>query len=379
MTGSVSVAAPHLLTAMPSGNVSNQLQGRVSGVNVLGSGQPGETSRVRIRGFGSFLNNNPLYVVDGVPTQDIASLNPADVASLCVLKDAGTASLYGSRAANGVIVITTKTGSKGIRVTYDMFAGMQNPGDGPAEDLLSAEEYADLQWLVYENDGTVETHPIYGPSSNPDPTMPPWAANTNWYYAITDRAGTQNHDLTLSGGSDKATYFAGIGYFKQEGIIIHTHHERFSVRINSDWTFLDDRLKVGERFTLSYQSNLSVANLSESSPIQMGPYRSQSIIPVYWTGEPYQGLSHLYVEGDYGGTGIAPRLGNNSNAFANLTRDKDDHFHDLRLIGSAFLDIMLLKGLNFRSTLGGTWNNGYGINYTHATYEIREHRQFQPG
>jgi TonB-dependent starch-binding outer membrane protein SusC len=372
ITGSVAVTAPQRLTVMPAGNVTNQMQGRLTGVNVIGSGQPGNTSRLRIRGFGSLLNNEPLYVVDGVPTQDIASLNPADVASLCVLKDAGAAAIYGSRASNGVIIISTKTGSKGVKVTYDMFAGTQKPGDGPAKDLLNTQEYADLQWRVYANDGTVETHPIYGSSQNPEPTLPYWAANTDWYDAITEPAGIQNHDLTLSGGTDKGTYFVGMGYFKQEGIIIHTHAERFSARFNSDWTFLDDRLKVGERLTMAYQSSLGVSNNSESSPIHMGPYRSQSIIPVYWRGDPFQGLTHLFMEGDYGGTGIAPRLGNNTNAYADLTRDKDDQFHNIRMIGSAYAEIRLLEGLTFRTTAGGTWNNGYGVNYTYATYERSE-------
>jgi TonB-dependent starch-binding outer membrane protein SusC len=372
LTGSVAVAAPYRLTVMPAGNVTNQMQGRLTGVNVIGSGQPGTTSRLRVRGFGSLLNNEPLYVVDGVPTQDIASLNPADVASICVLKDAGAAAIYGSRASNGVILLTTKTGNKGVKVTYDLFAGTQKPGKGTAGKVLNSQEYADLQWLVYANDGTVETHPIYGSSQNPEPTLPWWAANTDWYDAITEPAGVQNHDLTLSGGTDKGTYFAGIGYFKQEGIIIHTHAERFSARFNSDWTFLDDLLKVGERLTVAYQSNLGINNLTENNPIQMGPYRSQSIIPVYWTGEPYEGLSHLFVEGDYGGTGIAPRLGNSTNTFADLTRDKDDYFHNVRMIGSAYAEIRILEGLAFRSTAGGTWNNGYGVNYTYATYENSE-------
>ena len=172
ITGSVSFVEPGLITAIPSGNVTNQLQGRASGVTVIGSGRPGEISKVRIRGFSSFLNNDPLYVVDGVPTQDISSINPDDVASLSVLKDAGSASIYGSRASNGVIVITTKRGEKGFKVTYNMSMGVQNPGKGTAGDVLDTKEYADLQWLVYDNDGTVETHPIYGDSTNPDSFIP---------------------------------------------------------------------------------------------------------------------------------------------------------------------------------------------------------------
>ncbi len=372
ITGSVGVVEPTKLTAIPSGNVSNQLQGRTSGVTVLGSGAPDESAKVRIRGFSSFENNDPLYIVDGVPTQDISSMNPNDVASISVLKDAGAASIYGSRASNGVIIVTTKKGSKGIKVTYDMYYGSQDPGKGTKDELCTAQEYANLQWLVYDNDGTIENHPIYGQSTNAAPTMPSWAANTDWYDAVTNPAPIQNHDLTLSGGNDKANFFAGLGYFNRQGIIIESYAQRYTARFNSDFTFLNDRVKVGENLTLAFRHNLGVANLQEGSPIQMGPYRAQSIVPVKWTGDPYVGLSHTFVAGDYGGTGIIARLGNNSNVVANQERGKDNNYHDIRMIGNLFVDIKLMEGLNFRSTAGGTWNNGYGVGYNFATYENSE-------
>lgn len=373
LTGSVGVVEPEQLKAVPTGNVTTQLQGRTSGVTVVGDGRPGTTAKVRIRGFSSFENNDPLYVVDGVPTQDISTLNPNDIAGITVLKDAGAASVYGSRASNGVIVVTTKKGSRGIQVTYDMYIGTQDPGKGPTKDLLTAKEYADLQWLVYRNDGTSETHPIYGPSSNPSPTLPTWAANTDWYDAITDPAPIMNHDFTLSGGNENARFYAGFGYFKQDGIIIYTNARKYNGRFNSEFTFLNNRVKVGENVNLNYRQSLGVSNLDEGSPIQMGPYRAQSIVPVIWN-QPgvFSGLSHDFVAGDWGGTGIAPRLGNNSNVVANLTRDKDDTYWNINAIGSAFVDIKILNGLNFKSTFGGTWYNGYGVNYTFATYENSE-------
>ena len=116
LTGSIATVEPAKLTAVPTGNVTNSLQGRVAGVTAVGSGVPGETSKVRIRGFSSFENNDPLYVVDGVPTQDISSLNPNDIESISVLKDAGSASIYGSRATNGVIIVTTKKDKKEQRL-----------------------------------------------------------------------------------------------------------------------------------------------------------------------------------------------------------------------------------------------------------------------
>ncbi len=373
ITGSVGVADPLKLAVIPAGNLSNQFQGRLSGITATGSGQPGTTSKIRIRGFASFENNDPLYVVDGVPTQDISSLNPNDIESLCVLKDAGAAAEYGSRASGGVIVITTRLGWKDLQVGYNMYSGVQVPGDGPGKELLSTQEYADLQWLVYENDGTVENHPIYGLSTNPTPSLPAWAANTDWYDVITRNAGIQNHDLTFSGGTDKARFFAGLGYFRQEGIVQYTHAERYNARFNSSWTILKDRVKIGENFTLSYRSKLNVPNLSEGSPIQMGPYRSQPIIPAVIT-NPITGFYHNFVPGEFGGTGIAYRLGNNSNAYADLVRAKDNKYHDIRLIGSGYLDLLILKGFNFRSTFGGTWNNGYGVTYQFATYENSENR-----
>jgi TonB-linked SusC/RagA family outer membrane protein len=370
ITGAIGVVESDKLKAIPTGNVSNQLQGRSSGVTVTGSGQPGQNSKVRIRGFASFQDNNPLYIVDGVPTQDISSLNPNDVESLSVLKDAGAASVYGSRASNGVIIVTTKSGGKGIKVNYDMYTGTQYAGKGP-DNLLNSQEYANLQWLVYANDGTTETHPLYGASTNASPTLPSWAADTKWYDVITHNAPMQNHDISLSGGNDKARFFAGLGYFNQEGIIITNYSKRYTGRFNSEWTFLNDRVKVGENLTVSYRESNGVSNQEEGSPIQSGPYRSQAIIPYIIT-EEIAGTARTFVPGEYGGTAIAPRLGNGGNTYAGLIRGADDTHHNIHFIGSTYVDVQILKGLNFRSTFGGTWDDGYNVDYTYATYENAE-------
>ena len=388
LTGSVGVVAPAKLTAIPSGNVSTALQGQTSGITVIGNGQPGETSKVRIRGFSSFENNDPLYVVDGVPTQDISSMNPNDVESLSVLKDAGAASIYGSRASNGVIIVTTKKGSKGTKITYSMQLGTQDPGNGPTN-LLNTQEYADLSWLVNKNDKVspyvldTDGNPtadkidnaVYGWVGNPTPTIPAWAANTNWYKAITNPATMQNHDITLSGGSDNAKFFAGIGVRQQNGIIIHTNSNKYTIRFNSEFSFLNNHVKIGENFTTTYGTSLGVnngTNLNESSPISMGTYREQSIIPVVWTGEDFAGLSHTYKAGDWGGTGISSGLGNATNPVANLTRNKDNQYWDARTIGSTYIDIKILQGLSFKSLIGGTFSTGHGLGYNYATYENAE-------
>jgi len=372
LTGAVGIVETTKLTAIPVSNVSNQLQGRTSGVTVIGSGVPGETAKVRIRGFSSFEQNDPLYVVDGVPTQDISSLNPNDVASMTVLKDAGAASIYGSRASNGVIVVTTKKGQVGTKVTYDMYYGVQLPGNGPTN-LLDAQEYANLQWLVYKNDATVETHPFYGLSTNAAPTMPSWAGNTNWYKAITRNAPIQNHDITLSGGNDNAKFFAGLGIFQRKGIIMYTDAEKYTARFNSEFTFLNGRVKFGENATFAYRTGHGVAgNLNEGSPIQQAAYRSQPIIPIIWTQPEYVGLTHTFEPGEWGGTGIAARLGQAENEVASLTRAKDNGSWNMHVIGSGYLDVKIMQGLNFKSTLGGTFDNGYYYNYSYKTYERSE-------
>ncbi|MFZ6009453.1 MAG: SusC/RagA family TonB-linked outer membrane protein [Bacteroidota bacterium] len=371
VTGSVGIVKTAELTAIPVGNVSNQLQGRIAGVTVIGNGQPGTTAKVRIRGFGSFENNDPLYVVDGVPTQDISTLNPNDVESISVLKDAGAASIYGSRASNGVVVVTTKRGvSSGISVNYNMYVGTQSPGKGATEDLLNTQQYADLQWLVYKNDGTTETHPIYGPSTNATPSLPNWAGDTDWWDAITDPASIQNHDLSLSGGNTNSKFYAGLNYFDQNGIVNTTFSKRFAARFNSEFK-IKDRVTIGENLTMSHRSGLAVGNLDESSPVSMGVYRAQPIIPVRMT-TAVTGVTHDFKVGDYGGTGIAPRLGNGLNQVALLERDQDDRAFDIRLIGSVFADVKIIEGLNFKTTFGGTLQNAYFTNYTFATYENAE-------
>jgi TonB-dependent starch-binding outer membrane protein SusC len=370
ITGSVGVVKAKELTAIPVGNVANQLQGRVAGVTVTGSGQPGQSARVRIRGLGSFDNNNPLYVIDGVPTQDQSTLNPNDIESISVLKDAGAASIYGSRASNGVIVVTTKSGANaGVKVNYDMYYGTQFAGKGPT-DLLDTQGYADLQWLVYRNDGTTETHPIYGPSGNANPTLPSWAANTNWYDVVTDNAPIQNHDISLSGGNNNARFYGGVNYFDQKGIVTSTFTRRYSARFNSTFN-VKDRVTFGENFQVSHRTGLSVGNLNEGSPISEAVYRAQPIVPHIITQE-IQGTSRVFRPGEFGGTGIAPRLGNARNAYANLIRNADDRGFDVRLLGNIFADVKIMNGLNFRSNFGGSFVNGYFSDYTFATYENAE-------
>ena len=154
LTGAVSTVKSKDIVFAPSGNVEQMLQGRVAGVTVITNGQPGTSSQIRVRGFGAFGGNQPLYIVDGVPTQDVSFINPDDVESITVLKDAASASIYGARAASGVIVYTTKRGKRGqkLNVTYDNLYGVTNPGTG--QDMMNPTDFADWTWNAQKNTAT---------------------------------------------------------------------------------------------------------------------------------------------------------------------------------------------------------------------------------
>ncbi len=376
LTGAVGTVNTEDLKQIPSSNINSQLQGRVSGVTVSGDGRPGSVAKVRIRGFASFNGeNDPLYIVDGVPTLDVSTLNPNDVESISVLKDAGAASIYGSRAANGVILITTKKGqNKGVKVSYDMYVGSQNPSVGKV-DILNTQEYADLQWLVYKNDGTTETHPIYGESTNASPTIPAWAGDTDWFEEITRNALITNHDVSLSGGNDNARFYAGLNYFNQEGIVITNFSKRYSARLNSEYKVAKGRVTIGENLTVTGRTGNGISgNGAEASPVSR-VYMSQPIIPAIISKQNETvGISHTFVEGEYGGSGIASRTGNTPNILADLNRNAEDRQNDVRLLGSVFGDLKIMDGLNYRSTFGGTYQSGYNTDWTGATYERAENQ-----
>jgi TonB-linked SusC/RagA family outer membrane protein len=231
-----------------------------------------------------------------------------------------------------------------------------------------------LQQLVYDNDGTSETHPVYGNTGSL--SLPSWAGDTDWFDEITDPAGIMNHDISLSSGNDRSKFFAALNYFKQDGIVKNTTSQRFSARFNSEFKLGgSDRFKIGENLTVTHTSRgQGVGQQSEGSPVNMGVYRTQPIIPAIWDKGTFPGQlsTHVWENGDWGGTGIAPRLGNGDNVLAMLTRNKDDSRFDIRILGSTYFDAEIIEGLNFRTTFGGTYSTGFYTDYTFATYESAE-------
>ncbi|NBA85867.1 SusC/RagA family TonB-linked outer membrane protein [Emticicia sp. CRIBPO] len=411
ITGAVTVVSPKELTATPAASVTQMLQGRASGVVVGNDNSPGGGTMVRIRGFGSINNNSPLYVIDGVPTQGtLNQLNPNDIESMQVLKDASAASIYGARAANGVVIITTKKGKAGEpNISFDFYTGTQTPGK--MLDLLNTQE---LGQYLYEADLGAGKNPsvtspsvqykfgpngeqtiadyiypnVYGtlPSNYTytndiaDPKLGTTAFNitkankegTDWQDAIFDPAPISNYQIGATGGTNSGKYAISANYFKQDGILKYTKYNRYSLRANTD--FKKGRLTIGENFTFAYDERQGITNNDESNPI-MFAIRVHPIIPVFdITGGPVAlgGTNTSPYNGFAGSKGV--NLGNAPNPLARLYREKDNITKGTHAFGNAFAEIDIIKGLKARTSFGLEYNQYNRSEYFHRDIEAAEAR-----
>ena len=346
LTGAVAIVEMDEVVSQPVASVDNMLQGRVSGVNVVSSGSPGGASTLRIRGYSTIRNNDPLYVIDGVPTTTgINLINPNDIASLQVLKDASSSSIYGSRAANGVVIITTKKGKTDkIKVSFDAHTGIQNANNLPNN--LNAQEYGDVYWQAFNNDAITPSHSVYGNGATPvipafldaDNTIP--TSNTDWVKEIFDPAIVQSYNLSLSKGGEKSHTMFSLGYFDQEGILKHTDFSRITTRLNSDYSLFNDKVIIGENLTVAYSNSVGTDTNSLLGNAVYDAYRIPSLAPVY----------------DINGEFTGYPLSDVQNPLGNLTRNKDNKQNRVRIFGNVFTEIQLHENLRFKTN--------FGINYT---------------
>jgi TonB-linked SusC/RagA family outer membrane protein len=400
ITGSVASVDSDLLNEIPAANFGERLQGRAAGVFVGQDNQPGGQTMIRIRGFGTVNSNEPLYVIDGVPTDDVYALNrinPANIESMQVLKDASSASIYGARAGNGVVIITTKKGKAGApKFTFDAKYGWQKAAN--SLDLLNTQQLGELMYQQDLNDyanangGDISGfdwdgyNAQYGsdPTASdfiPDYVYPDGAfegevdesaysfpnnliarANkegTDWYDEIYGTAPIQEYNLGASGGTDKGQYFFGLGYFDQEGIVTFTNFKRFSIRANTQFA-PKDWFRVGENLEVSYTEGVNFDNNQEGNPVS-NAYRMQPIIPVFDIG------------GNHAGT-KGTNTGNASSPYAQLERAKDNVSENWRVFGNAFLEADLFKDLTFRTQFGIDYTNWYQSAYTFLNPEDAEPR-----
>ena len=412
ITGAVAVVSAKELTAVPAASLTQMLQGRAAGVTVGNDNSPGGGTMVRVRGFGSTNNNSPLYVIDGVPTQGtLNQINPNDIESMQVLKDASAASIYGARAANGVVIITTKRGGEGEpKISFDMYTGTQQLGK--TLDLLNTKELGQYYFesqigagrpagtspsaqYRFSPDGTQTIadyiYPnVYGAlpanytytNDIADPKLGSTAFNitkankagTDWQREIFGPARISNYQIGATGGSKNGKYAISASYFDQEGILRYTAYKRYSVRANTE--FKKGAITFGENFTVSYDERQGVpsGNNSESNPI-MFAIRIQPIIPVFdITGGPAElgGTNTSFLNGFAGSRGS--NLGNAPNPLARQYRERDNPVRATHIFGNVFAEVEIIKNLKARTSLGFEYNNNNQSSFFNRDIEAAEAR-----
>ncbi len=386
ITGSVAVVNVGEMKETPSGSTEALLQGQASGVTVFTTGAPGGASVVQIRGITSSGNSAPLVLIDGVPGS-MHDINSNDIESIQVLKDAGSAAIYGVRGSNGVIVITTRRGVGRMRISYDAYVGTQRPLS-KSWDLATPTQTGQAKWAQAFNDGLTPSDPQYGSGATPvvpyyiTPTgAPQGAPNTsladynlytnhitladqqgnNWFNDIFKPALIMSHNISVSGGTGKSTYFMSFNYFDQDGTLIETSLKRYSVRVNSTFSLADDHVRVGENAYVMYKTNpgyLNAPGVNSTNSINAA-FQLPNIIPVH------------DIAGNYAG-GISQGLGNASNAVAIQERQANNVNQDYQVIGNVFAEADFLKHFTFHTSVGGNFDNYYLNGFATTPYENAE-------
>ncbi len=268
LSSAITVVETKELTRNPSVNVAQALQGQAAGVMVSSyGGSPGASAKINIRGIGSPNSTDPLYVIDGVPTGSSSTISPNDIESIQILKDGASTAIYGSRGANGVIIITTKSGVKGkAKFTFNAYQGVQKVWK--TIDLLNANQYAELISEAAVNASSIFV-PINPPARVTDAIENPelYGEGTDWQDAIFQLAPMQRYDINVSGGTEDLKYNASMGYFKQDGTIINTDYEQYTARIKTN--IIKDKLEFGQSLSGSYSTRNGAVSQGGRSMLQL--------------------------------------------------------------------------------------------------------------
>ncbi len=356
LTGAVSVVTPSDLAKQNENTPIKAMQGRVPGMNISADGSPSGAATVRIRGIGTLNNNDPLYIIDGVPTKaGMHELNGNDIESIQVLKDAASASIYGSRAANGVIIITTKRGKEGkIHVDFDGSVAVQTYAHKMK--VLNAKQFGQIMWQGYVNDGLdpnmnglgyrydwsydAQGVPVLNNISmskylDAAGTTP--AADTDWFDQTTRNGLVQQYNVSLSNGSERGMSYFSLGYYNNKGIIKQSDFNRFSARMNSDYKLLKigdlNVITIGENFTLNRTSEVQAPGGFLENVLQFNPS-----LPVYTTNGEYAGPVGGYPDRE--------------NPVARLDRNSDNRYTYWRTFGDVYVNINPIKNFNIKTTFG---------------------------
>ncbi|MDI9356783.1 MAG: TonB-dependent receptor [Chitinophagaceae bacterium] len=325
LTGSVYSVKGSDLVKIPSFDPMQSLQGKVPGIQILNSsGQPGASAVVRVRGIGTFNNSSPIYVVDGVIIDNINFLNSADIQSIEVLKDASATSIYGSRGANGVIVVTTKQGKAEQRKpVFSITSEYSTQNLSKKIDLLNGKEFATiLNEAKVGNYNNLELLP-----------------NTDWQNLIFRTAPLQNYQISVTGSTERVQYYFGVGYYNQAGIVKNSEYQRLSIKINNTYK-LTKHIKLGNNISISPYTQQVAPNVVYSA------YRAQPIA------KPY------YNDGTYG---VVPNVGN---PLADLEYNSHNFNRGFRTVGNIFAEADIIEGLKFKTSIGIDYGSNKSTTYS---------------
>lgn len=345
-------------------NALQALQGQTPGVQISStSGQPGEGLKVVVRGLGTIGNSGPLYVVDGVQTGDISYLNNADIESIDVLKDAASAAIYGSQAANGVVLITTKSGKKGhAEISFDSYYGIQKVER--KVDLLNSREYAVIMNETSINSGKA---PYFSADE-----VTAMGEGTNWIdEMLYDNAATQNYTLGINGGTDASIYSISLSYTGQEGIVggpSVSNYERYNFRVNTEHKLYGDYIKVGQHLTFGYNEKNGVGVGNQYNNTLRGAFNTSPFLPMYDDDGNF--LNNTKGAGViYNGEVWDPWVEGENNPYASMLLNNQSKNNNQKIFGDVYLEINPVKNLTFKTTFGVDFYTGEGRSYSPA-YEL---------
>lgn len=370
LTGAISIVSRDDFAKNPSANVMRSLQGKVPGVFIQTDGNPAENVGIQVRGLTSINASPPLIVLDGQPVNiNLRDINPNDIDNIQILKDAASASIYGSRAAGGVILINTKKGRKGDRtkISIDSYVGASKITGVP--DMLNAEQYGRGLWQATVNDGDDPTTAVriynYNSTVNSDGvpvlnsvTPIEWlnsqktmaSSNTNWFDAGTRTGYQQNHQITVSSSGERSTSLFSANYYENNGTQITSNFKRISTRFNNDYELLKGRLTIGENVTLT---NLTIRDVNSTYGFLVMPPN----IPVY------------DINGGWGGVAMPLGMDDFNNPVRELTINKGNSNRYLKLLGTGYANLKILDNLSLRSQFGVDYTMDYSRTIGHKWVE----------
>ncbi|MBN2897995.1 MAG: SusC/RagA family TonB-linked outer membrane protein, partial [Clostridia bacterium] len=341
LTGAVGTLKGDQLDQQVNTNVGSALQGKMAGVSVeTASGDPGSGVRIQIRGAGSLNNVNPLIIVDGIAVESMNNLNPLDIESIQVLKDASSAAIYGSRASNGVILISTKSGSVGeLKITLNADYGSQQIGK--KLDLLNTDEWIKVNNAARDAGG-MDRIPI---ALNPEVS----GKGIDWQDEIYRNASTQNYTIGVSGGSENLKYNLSLGYLNQDGIVETSNYNRLNMRIKTDMK--KGKLKLGETVIFTTEGTRNIGNLGGQGGTAVSA--ATMMIPAF----------KIYDEtalGGYAGSWGPVMDVFNPVAGLNLFKDENDYY---KLLANLYGEYEIIDGLKYKLSVGATLNETKGYSY----------------